>query len=242
MAGFSIFFRAHRRISPQLVLLMLVGLLSVAQGVAAAQVSVPTGERSSGYSLQRDVADAMESQSVEDKVEQFHAALMRNASSRGDFPVRAAIVAPAFDAVFDIERIARISAGRNWRDLNATTRADYVGLLRNVVIATYISRFDADRGQSFETLSTEEVKPQRFIVKTHIKRLANNAVALDYYFSEGRVFNVVADGVSDLSLRRADYAAIIKASGFDGLLEHLRAQLATAQASVESGAKPNDGA
>ena len=169
--------------------------------------------------------------SVQTNVEAFHAALMTSARSDADLSARLPGVAAAFDALFDVKRIARISAGRVWRNLDENARADYVKLLRDVVVSNYVSRFDADRGQSFATLSAKEVKPQRFVVRTQINRPNNQTVSLDYYFRDGRVFNVVADGVSDLSVRRADYAAIIKADGFDGLLAHLRAQLEAAKAS-----------
>ena len=48
---------------------------------------------------------------------------------------------------------------------------------------------------------------------------------LDYFFSDGKVFNVAADGVSDLSLRRADYNSVLKSEGFDALMAHLEQQL-----------------
>jgi len=161
-------------------------------------------------------------------VDAFHAALMTSARSDTELSTRFPGVALAFDSLFDVERIARISAGRAWRSLSADARTEYVALLRNVVVSSYVSRFDTDRGQRFETLSAEEVKPQRFVVKTQIVRPNNQPVSLDYYFREGRVFNVVADGVSDLSVRRADYAAIIRVDGFAGLLAHLRGQLEAA--------------
>ena len=43
--------------------------------------------------------------------------------------------------------------------------------------------------------------------------------------SSGRVFNVVADGVSDLSLRRADYNSIIKREGYDALIQQVEANI-----------------
>lgn len=183
-----------------------------------------------GFSRAEAVTDnAFGVRSAALRVEAFHAALLLSAQSDGDFAARAPAVAAAFDALFDVERIARISAGRAWRDLDDSTKAEFVALLRDVVIANYVSRFDDDRGQRFETLSTNEPKPQRFVVRTRINRPDKEAVPLDYYFRGALVFNVVADGVSDLSVRRADYAAIIEADGFDGLLAHLRAQLSVAQ-------------
>ena len=38
--------------------------------------------------------------------------------------------------------------------------------------------------------------------------------------------NVVAQGVSDLSLKRADYTAVIKTEGFDSLINRLEKKIA----------------
>ncbi|MEE9253451.1 MAG: ABC transporter substrate-binding protein, partial [Pseudomonadales bacterium] len=52
-----------------------------------------------------------------------------------------------------------------------------------------------------------------------------NPVRLDYYLRSSndspRIFNIVADGVSDLSVRRADYSATIEKDGFESLLASL---------------------
>jgi len=158
------------------------------------------------------------------QVKVFHAALMDSTRLEADFAVRADALGATIDSVFDLERIARLSVGRHWRRLDDAGRAEYVGLVRSVVIGTWVSRFDADRGQQLVILETREVKPGRHIVRTQIVRPGGKKAVLDYYLRHGRVFNIVADGVSDLSLRRADYAATIKSSEFVGLLEHLHKQ------------------
>ena len=128
-----------------------------------------------------------------------------------------------------MRRIARISAGSSWRGLDAATKNEYLELLRHVVLGTYVSRFDADRGQSLEVFEAIEVRPGRDVVRAQIVRPSGTRVALDYYLRDNKVFNVEADGVSDLSIRRADYSGIIKAKGFAGLLSHLKTQVASSR-------------
>ncbi len=210
--------------NPMVVALLMVALLMAlpSLGMAQAESKLPASATVPSVLIDED--------SVRQSIERFHAELLASAQKDADFLSRESGVAAALDALFDFERIARISAGRIWRDLDAPARAQYVVLLRDLVSATYVSRFQTDRGQRFETLDVIEVKPQRFVVKTRITRPNNKAVTLEYYFRGGRVFNVVANGVSDLSVRRADYAAIIKGSGFAGLLADLRRQLAALRA------------
>jgi ABC-type transporter MlaC component len=54
---------------------------------------------------------------------------------------------------------------------------------------------------------------------------------LNYYFRDSRVFNVVANGISDLSLRRAEYGSIIKEEGYDVLLEQIQNKILKTRAS-----------
>jgi phospholipid transport system substrate-binding protein len=55
-------------------------------------------------------------------------------------------------------------------------------------------------------------------------------VTLDYLlreaFGKWRIINVIAKGVSDLSLKRADYGAVINSQGFSSLIEKLKKQIA----------------
>ena len=128
------------------------------------------------------------------------------------------------DAFFDITRIAAVSLGRTWRDLTDTQQTEFVSLLSELVVATYADRFDGYSGQQFVT---DEVRAVRTgdVVRTRLLREAEADVTLDYFLRAGRVFNVVADGVSDLSLRRADYSSIIKTEGFAALLTHIQRKI-----------------
>jgi len=94
-----------------------------------------------------------------------------------------------------------------------------------LIAATYADRFDSFDGQRFERL--ESLAGRRgWVVKTQLVRANGERVNLDYYFNAGSVFNVVADGVSDLSLRRADYNSIIKQEGYDALIRDIRENIA----------------
>ncbi len=159
-------------------------------------------------------------------VESFHAAL-KAALAQTDFEARRALLAPAITHAFDIETIARISVGSQWGDLTAEQQAQLVHELSELIIATYAARFEGDNGQSFKTLEARELKPGRILVRTMLMLKNRDDVSLDYLLriaDDGRpvIYNVTADGVSDLSLRRAEYTAIIKRDGFDALLEALR--------------------
>ena len=169
-------------------------------------------------------AEAAVDEAAAASVERFHGLLIE-AMQTGGFDERAALLRPAVAEFFDLGAVARISVGPSWRGLDETRRAAFAALMHRLIAATYADRFDGYSGQSFthvETLSASTGP----VVKTVLNRTSGEPVNLDYYFRGGKAFNVVADGVSDLSLRRADYAGIIREEGFDGLVAHIEANIA----------------
>ena len=67
-------------------------------------------------------------------------------------------------------------------------------------------------------------------MRTVIVKADGERVTLDYVLrdNEGmwQIVNVIADGVSDLSLKRADYTAVIKSEGFNSLVSKLSDKIA----------------
>ena len=141
-----------------------------------------------------------------------------------EYAARFALLEPAVGELFDLETIARISLGKTWRTLEAEQQAEFVELLRVLIVATYSDRFDNFDNQRFEHIETIASR-RGWVVKTELVRSNGERVNLDYYYRDGRVFNVVADGVSDLSLRRADYNSIIKREGYDALIQQVEANI-----------------
>ena len=157
-------------------------------------------------------------------VDRFHALLIEAMQTDG-FDRRAALLWPAVADFFDLGAVARISVGPAWRELAEDRRSAFVQLMQTLIAATYADRFDGYSGQSFTQVETVAASTGP-VVKTQLNRTTGQPVNLDYYFRRGKVFNVVADGVSDLSLRRADYAGIVRKQGFDALVAHIEANIA----------------
>ena len=158
------------------------------------------------------------------KVDAFHQLLIQ-AMQTPAYADRLAALRPAVGELFDIPTISRISLGRTWRALEESAKAGFQDLLRELVIATYADRFDSYDGQRFERLGAQATG-RGWAIKTQLVRANGERVNLDYYFNGDAVYNLVADGVSDLSLRRADYNSIIKQRGYEALLRHIEENIA----------------
>ena len=163
-------------------------------------------------------------------VDRFHDTLVE-VMQAGGFAARLELLEPAVAEFFDIASIARISVGASWRGLPEAERTAFVALLGRLIVATYADRFDDYSGQRFQRVDAVAANTGA-VIKSQLIRANGDPVNLDYYFRGAKVFNVVADGVSDLSLRRADYASIIRQQGFPALVEHLEADIAEAGAAA----------
>ncbi len=155
-------------------------------------------------------------------VSEFHDVLLSSMKSETAFDERYAVLDEAVGKAFDVATITRISLGKSWREQSTEEQRGFSVLLRELIVATYTSRFSSFNDQRFELIEATEVRDGRWVVKTHLVKSDGGIVRLDYYFRDGFIFNVVADGVSDLSLRRADYASIIESGGLTGLRQSIR--------------------
>ena len=160
-------------------------------------------------------------------VEHLHETLLK-AMTGGEklgYAGRVELLAPVIDTSFDFESIARIVTGRYWKDVKDEQRQRFTDVFRALSTATYARNFSVFAGEKFEILGAEDNRGS-LVVRTQLVKSDGGTVPLNYLLrqnnGEWRIVNVVAQGVSDLSLKRADYTAVIKAEGFDSLVDRLK--------------------
>ena len=168
-------------------------------------------------------------------VEDLHATLlkvMKNAEELG-YHGRYQKLVPVITACYDFPFISKIVVGRHWRELTPEQKKQFVLTFTKLSIATYASRFDGYSGERFKTLSGEHLKGDHVLVKTVLVKANGEEVDLDYVLHQNnttwQIINVIAQGVSDLSLKRADYSYYLKKKGFDALLEKLNEKISNYQ-------------
>ncbi|MDT8428733.1 MAG: ABC transporter substrate-binding protein [Pseudomonadales bacterium] len=160
-------------------------------------------------------------------VEGFHATLIEVMQQADElaFEGRYEKLAPVIDATFDIDMICRVILNRDWRDLDPGQQAYFAEVFARLSTATYASRFNAYADQAFRTLSMEALQEGRVMVKTEFLQENKEPIRFDYILhqkgEDWLVISAIAEGVNDLALKRAEYATIIKGSGFDGLTAEL---------------------
>lgn len=164
-------------------------------------------------------------------VERLHSALleaMKGADALG-FGGRRDKLAPVIMESFDLAFICKVILGRNWDELSQDEHIQMIDTFTRLTITTYAARFDGFSGESFRTVEEKPMNRGRKLVRTELVRPADEAIQLDYVLHQAqdrwRIVNVVAEGVSDLSLKRADYGSVIKREGFKTLMQKLEGQI-----------------
>ncbi len=164
-------------------------------------------------------------------VEQLQASLlqvMREAGQLG-YQGRYARLAPVIEASHGLSRIARVAVGRYWKKLDAEQQAVYVKTFIEFSIATYARRFDSYSGETFQIDSQQQTAANQAVVRTALVKTNGEQVSLDYILrrvdGRWRIINIIADGVSDLALKRAEYTSMIRRRGIDALIAELRAKI-----------------
>ena len=138
---------------------------------------------------------------------------------------------PSVKKSHDLRTIARIVTGRAWKGLDDEQRRDFVDIFGRLSIATYAHKFDGYSGEAFKFVTETKTSRGDILVRTVLIKSDGDEIPFDYLLRrrEGHwlIINIVADGVSDLALKRSEYTGIIRREGFDALTAKLRNKIAS---------------
>ena len=172
-------------------------------------------------------------------VDKFHKKLLSVMQRSGElgYQGRYRELEPFINGCFDIPLITDIILGRYRDQLDEAQKAEFNSLFSRFSTAVYASRFDGYGGEEFVEISREPMKRGRVLIKTELRRPDGDPVSLDYLLHEKQgkwyIISVSADGVNDLSLKRAEYAAVIKEKGFNGLVKEILFKIAEMETDTE---------
>jgi len=165
-------------------------------------------------------------------VEQLHTVLLNvmQAADSMEFSERYSILEPVITESFDTPVIAKVILSRYWKNLTDKNKEDFIHLFNQQTIATYASRFDGFNNDVFTTIKVEQLKKGRILVRTEIQSNGESPVKLDYLMHQNNeqwfIISVIADGINDLSLKRAEYSTIIKKNGYENLVTNIEKKIA----------------
>ena len=136
---------------------------------------------------------------------------------------------PVLTAVFDIPTMTRLAVGPSWRDFSAQQQAAVRDDFARFIVAEYASQIKDYSGERFvvDPQTTPEARGGGEIVKTKLLQSNGRTVSINYLVRGGRVVDIYLNGtISDLALRRDEFASIIASGGAEGLIRKLQERTA----------------
>lgn len=129
----------------------------------------------------------------------------------------------------DLTKIARIVVGKEWEKLSEEQQKKLVDVFSRFSVASYAHNFKDYAGESFKFDSEEETARGGVVIYSHLVIPDEKTVKFDYMLKEKgnswRIINIIANGVSDLALKRSEYTTILQREGFDALIAKINEKI-----------------
>ena len=136
---------------------------------------------------------------------------------------------PAVLNSHDLLKIARIVVGKEGEKLTEEQQKKLADVFTRISVASYAHNFKDFSGEEFIIDSEEETKNGGVVIHSHFTIPDDKPVKFDYMLKEKgaswRIINIIANGVSDLALKRSEYTAILQRDGFDALISQINEKI-----------------
>jgi phospholipid transport system substrate-binding protein len=129
----------------------------------------------------------------------------------------------------DLTKIARVVVGKEWAKLSDEQQQKLVDVFSQLSIASYAYNFKDFSGESFKFGSEEETTRGGAVIHAYLLIPGEKDVKFDYMLKKKgeswRIINIIANGVSDLALKRSEYTSILERDGFDVLMTRINEKI-----------------
>jgi len=129
----------------------------------------------------------------------------------------------------DLPYIARFTVRRQWENFSEEARERFVRSFITLSVMTYASRFVTLSQDTFRILGVAEAGSGRVQIEASIARAQQPDIPIDYLLRQDengwRIVNIIADGVSDLALKRAEYQRVLAEGSVADLVKYLEDQI-----------------
>lgn len=172
-------------------------------------------------------ADAAVSDPAAIQVQTLTDALLKSmrAGSSESMAARYRTLEPVIEQVFALPMVTRLAVGPDWAGFSADDQKAVVAAFTRFTVANYAHNFRDYDGQKFEIDDNVVTRGTDKIVRSRVIPTHDVPVSLLYRMREvdgaWKIIDVYSNGVSELALRRADFAAALGAGGAPVLIAHL---------------------
>ena len=162
------------------------------------------------------------------QIESFYAVLLQTMKQGQQLGIegRYKKLQPAIEATFDLSTMTKLVVGPSWPTIPAEDQKKLTTAFERMTIASYAKNFDGFDGQKFVVQPNVEARNQDRIVQSELDLSKQAPVLLIYRMRQAsgpwKIIDVYLGGtVSELALRRSEFAATIESGGPAALIKKL---------------------
>ena len=161
------------------------------------------------------------------QVEKLDAALLESMQAGGhaDIAARSARLAPVIRQVFDLRAMTGFSVGPSWGIFSPEQQLDTIEAFTRLTVVSYAHNFHEFSGEHFEIDPNVALRGVDKVVQTQLIVPNKAPVSLMYRMRESggawKVIDIYYGAVSQLTIRRSDFAGPVSSGGAAGLIAHL---------------------
>ena len=134
-------------------------------------------------------------------------------------------LAPVIERTFDLPVMTAFAVGSPWANFSSEEHQALIAAFTRLTVASYAHNFASFDGQRFEIQPDVAVRGVDRIVQTQLISPHSAPVNLMYRMRESagawKIIDVYYGSISQLTTRRADFAAPLASGGASGLVAHL---------------------
>jgi phospholipid transport system substrate-binding protein len=174
-----------------------------------------------------DSAQAAASDPAAIQVQTLTDALLKSmrAGSAQSMAERYRSLEPVIEQTFALPLVTRLAVGPDWANFSPDQQKAVIAAFTRFTVANYAHNFHDFDGQKFEIDDNVSTRGTDKIVHTRVIPRNDTPATLLYRMHEvdgtWRIIDVYSNGVSELALRRSDFAAALASGGAPVLIDHL---------------------
>lgn len=162
------------------------------------------------------------------QVEAFYSALLDTMKQGSQLGLQGRVrqLTPAIRDTFDLTGMTQLSVGPSWQNLSEMDRKSITDAFERMTVANYAKNFASFSGEKFTVDPMVKMRNDDKIVSSNLTTASHSVVPFNYrlHMIEGKwkIVDIYLNGyVSQLALRRADFASTVASSGAAGLVKKI---------------------
>lgn len=162
------------------------------------------------------------------QVERLDSALLTSMKAGKSLDVKGRYrrLAPVISRAFDLPAMTAFAVGPAWGEFTKAQQRAAIQAFTRLTVASYAANFASYAGETFEVDPNVQVRGPEKVVQTRLIRPGGPVVGLVYrVHRQGGAWKIVDidfGGISQLSVRRADFATAIAQGGAPALIAHVQ--------------------